>query len=254
MRLLAAPLFCIERSDGRGSELEVNNQSRRFCHTSHVHIVVYVRQQRMMFVRVLVRSRRLTSYCFIALGFALFLLLAGEYWPGKLQIDKLLLHCSWLHALFLLLAGGQQPKQTRFCHTSHVHIVVYVRQQRGRLDSTGQESRRLTSNYIIALGFTRCSFLLAGGQQPKQARFCHTSHVHIIVYDRWNSSRKSGTDLRLGVRALLIIARLTVDEKKVQWRWFPCTVELSDEERYRLETWRTGAAHHRSTDCGREMP
>ncbi|GBP59428.1 hypothetical protein EVAR_80755_1 [Eumeta japonica] len=28
-------------------------------------------------------------------------------------------------------------------------------------------------------------------------------------------------------------------------------VELSDEERYRLETWRIGAAHHRSTDCGR---
>ncbi|GBP91066.1 hypothetical protein EVAR_90891_1 [Eumeta japonica] len=30
---------------------------------------------------------------------------------------------------------------------------------------------------------------------------------------RWNSSTKNGTDLRLGVRALLIIARLTVDEK-----------------------------------------
>ncbi|GBP34625.1 hypothetical protein EVAR_19016_1 [Eumeta japonica] len=59
------------------------------------------------------------------------------------------------------------------------------------------------------------------------------------------------TDLRLGVRALLIIARLIVDKKTVQWRWFPRTVELFDEERYRLETWRNGAAHHRSTDCGR---
>ncbi|GBP50247.1 hypothetical protein EVAR_88083_1 [Eumeta japonica] len=68
---------------------------------------------------------------------------------------------------------------------------------------------------------------------------------------RWNSSTKNGTDLRLGVRALLIIARLIVDKKTVQWRWFPRTVELFDEERYRLETWRNGAAHHRSTDCGR---
>ncbi|GBP38292.1 hypothetical protein EVAR_29236_1 [Eumeta japonica] len=58
-------------------------------------------------------------------------------------------------------------------------------------------------------------------------------------------------DLRLGVLVLLIIARLTVDEKTAQRRWFPCTVELSDEERYRLETWRIGAAHHRSIDCGR---
>ncbi|GBP97587.1 hypothetical protein EVAR_65919_1, partial [Eumeta japonica] len=95
---------------------------------------------------------------------------------------------------------------------------------------------------------------------------------------------------RLGVRALLIIARLTVDEKTVQRRWFlssvelfneeqhrleteygrclssldlPWTrkrcsgagfrsVELFNEERHRLETWRTGAAYHRSTDRGRE--
>ncbi|GBP12484.1 hypothetical protein EVAR_10165_1 [Eumeta japonica] len=67
---------------------------------------------------------------------------------------------------------------------------------------------------------------------------------------RWNSSTKNGTDLRLGVRALLIIARLTVDEKTVQRRWFPRTVELFDEERHRLETWRTDAAYHRSTDRG----
>ncbi|GBP56433.1 hypothetical protein EVAR_90104_1 [Eumeta japonica] len=40
-------------------------------------------------------------------------------------------------------------------------------------------------------------------------------------YARWNSSTKNGTDLRLGVRALLIIARLTVDEKTVQRCWFP---------------------------------
>ncbi|GBP37076.1 hypothetical protein EVAR_19205_1 [Eumeta japonica] len=69
---------------------------------------------------------------------------------------------------------------------------------------------------------------------------------------RWNSLTKNGTDLRLSVRALLIIARLTVDEKTVQRRWFPRKVELFDEERHRLETWRTGAAYHRSTECGRE--
>ncbi|GBP77835.1 hypothetical protein EVAR_34378_1 [Eumeta japonica] len=66
----------------------------------------------------------------------------------------------------------------------------------------------------------------------------------------WNSSTKNGTDLRLGVRPLLIIARLTVDHKTVQRCWFPCTVELFDEERHRLKTWRTGAAYHRSTDRG----
>ncbi|GBP12299.1 hypothetical protein EVAR_75745_1 [Eumeta japonica] len=53
---------------------------------------------------------------------------------------------------------------------------------------------------------------------------------------RWNSPTKNSTDLRLCVLTLLIIARLTVDEKTVQRRWFPCTVELSDEERHRLET------------------
>ncbi|GBP76798.1 DIS3-like exonuclease 2 [Eumeta japonica] len=36
-------------------------------------------------------------------------------------------------------------------------------------------------------------------------------------------------DLRLGVRALLIIVRLIVDKKTVQRRWFPRTVELFDE-------------------------
>ncbi|GBP14391.1 hypothetical protein EVAR_92381_1 [Eumeta japonica] len=40
--------------------------------------------------------------------------------------------------------------------------------------------------------------------------------------------------------------------KTVQRRWFPPTVELFDEERLKLETWRTGAAYHRSTDRGRE--
>ncbi|GBP90652.1 hypothetical protein EVAR_65068_1 [Eumeta japonica] len=69
---------------------------------------------------------------------------------------------------------------------------------------------------------------------------------------RWNSSTKNGTDLRLGVRALLIIVRLIVDKKTVQRRWFPRTVELFDKERHRLETWRTGAANHRSTDRGQE--
>ncbi|GBO99406.1 hypothetical protein EVAR_616_1 [Eumeta japonica] len=69
---------------------------------------------------------------------------------------------------------------------------------------------------------------------------------------RWNSSTKNGTDLRLGIRTLLIIARLTVDKKTVQRRWFPRTVELFDEERHRLETWHTGAAYHRSTDRGQE--
>ncbi|GBP12297.1 hypothetical protein EVAR_75744_1 [Eumeta japonica] len=77
--------------------------------------------------------------------------------------------------------------------------------------------------------------------------------VHRRWFPRmWNSPTKNGTDLRLGVLTLLIIARLTVDEKTVQRRWFPCTVELSDEERHRLETWRIDAAHHSSTDCGRE--
>ncbi|GBP57944.1 hypothetical protein EVAR_40804_1 [Eumeta japonica] len=48
------------------------------------------------------------------------------------------------------------------------------------------------------------------------------------------------------------VARLTVDEKKVQRRWFPRTVEVFDEQRHRLETWRTGAAYRCSTDRGRE--
>ncbi|GBP74343.1 hypothetical protein EVAR_84395_1 [Eumeta japonica] len=69
---------------------------------------------------------------------------------------------------------------------------------------------------------------------------------------RWNSSTKNGTDLRLGVRALLIIVRLIVDKKTVQRRWFPRTVELFDKERHRLKTWRTGAANHRSTESGQE--
>ncbi|GBP98360.1 hypothetical protein EVAR_99240_1 [Eumeta japonica] len=112
-------------------------------------------------------SRRLTSYYFIALGFT---------------------RCS------SLLAGGQQPKQTHRCHTSHVYVVVY---------STGQESRRFTSNYIIALGFTRCSFLLAGGQQPKQTRFCHTSHVHIVVYVRQQRGRIDSTGQELQIDKLL---------------------------------------------------
>ncbi|GBP94470.1 hypothetical protein EVAR_67182_1 [Eumeta japonica] len=73
-----------------------------------------------------------------------------------------------------------------------------------------------------------------------------------LVSARWNSSTNNGTDLRLGVRALLIIVRLIVDKKTVQRRWFPRTVELFDEKRHRLETWRTGAANHRSTDRGQE--
>ncbi|GBP74384.1 hypothetical protein EVAR_80138_1 [Eumeta japonica] len=58
------------------------------------------------------------------------------------------------------------------------------------------------------------------------------------------------TDLRLGVRALLIIARLTANEKTAAL--VSAHVELFDEERHRLETWRTGAANHRSTDRERE--
>ncbi|GBP21943.1 hypothetical protein EVAR_7158_1 [Eumeta japonica] len=72
-----------------------------------------------------------------------------------------------------------------------------------------------------------------------------------LVSARWNSSTNNGTDLRLGVRALLIIVRLIVDKKTVQRRWFR-TVELFDEEQHRLETWRTGAANHQSTDRGQE--
>ncbi|GBP43519.1 hypothetical protein EVAR_30476_1 [Eumeta japonica] len=67
----------------------------------------------------------------------------------------------------------------------------------------------------------------------KTVKRCCSAGFHA----RWNSSTKNGTDLRLGVRALLIIARLTVDEKTVQRRWFPRTVELFDEERRRLETY-----------------
>ncbi|GBP82804.1 hypothetical protein EVAR_46027_1 [Eumeta japonica] len=65
----------------------------------------------------------------------------------------------------------------------------------------------------------------------------------------WNSSTKNGTDLRLGVRALLIIARLTANEKTVQ-RWSPRMWNSSTKNG--LETWRTGAANHRSTDRERE--
>ncbi|GBP68789.1 hypothetical protein EVAR_83522_1 [Eumeta japonica] len=57
---------------------------------------------------------------------------------------------------------------------------------------------------------------------------------------RWNSSTKNSTDLRLGVRALLIIVRLIVDKKTVQRRWFR-TVELFDKERHRLELGCSGA-------------
>ncbi|GBP93877.1 hypothetical protein EVAR_56686_1 [Eumeta japonica] len=51
---------------------------------------------------------------------------------------------------------------------------------------------------------------------------------------------------------VLTTDRVLVDGKTVLQCWFPRTVELFDEERHRLETWRTGAAYHRSTDRGRE--
>ncbi|GBP32474.1 hypothetical protein EVAR_24638_1 [Eumeta japonica] len=62
---------------------------------------------------------------------------------------------------------------------------------------------------------------------------------------------KNSTNLRLGVRALLIIVRLIVDKKTVQRRWFPHGGTLRQEQ-HKLETWRTGAANHRSTDRGQE--
>ncbi|GBP28890.1 hypothetical protein EVAR_93534_1 [Eumeta japonica] len=71
-------------------------------------------------------------------------------------------------------------------------------------------------------------------------------------YARWNSSTKNGTDLRLGVRALLIIARLTANEKTVQRRWSPRMWNSSTKNGTDFETWRTGAANHRSTDRERE--
>ncbi|GBP81650.1 hypothetical protein EVAR_28739_1 [Eumeta japonica] len=40
-----------------------------------------------------------------------------------------------------------------------------------------------------------------------------------LVSAQWNSSTKNSTDF--GVRALLIIVRLIVDKKTVQRRWFP---------------------------------
>ncbi|GBP45681.1 hypothetical protein EVAR_35949_1 [Eumeta japonica] len=88
--------------------------------------------------------------------------------------------------------------------------------------------------------------------QENSAAALVSAHVQRRWFPRWNSSTNNGTDLRLGVRALLIIVRLIVDKKTVQRRWFPRTVELFDEERHRLETWRTGAANHRSTDRGQE--
>ncbi|GBP93834.1 hypothetical protein EVAR_91973_1 [Eumeta japonica] len=51
---------------------------------------------------------------------------------------------------------------------------------------------------------------------------------------------------------VLTTDRVLLDGKTVLQCWFPRTVELFDEERHRLETWRTGAAYHRSTDRGRE--
>ncbi|GBP61389.1 hypothetical protein EVAR_37920_1 [Eumeta japonica] len=108
----------------------------------------------------------------------------------------------------------------------------------------------------------------------------------------WNSSTRNGTGLRLGVRALLVIARLTASEKSgaglrmwnsstrngtelETWRghlrFLLALLGIStdrgrengvatryrafgffDEEQHRLETWRTGAANHRSTDRERE--
>ncbi|GBP98407.1 hypothetical protein EVAR_65296_1 [Eumeta japonica] len=51
---------------------------------------------------------------------------------------------------------------------------------------------------------------------------------------------------------VLTTNRVLVDVKTLLQFWFPRTMELFDEERHRLETWRTGATYHRSTDRGRE--
>ncbi|GBP83114.1 hypothetical protein EVAR_61274_1 [Eumeta japonica] len=51
---------------------------------------------------------------------------------------------------------------------------------------------------------------------------------------------------------VLTMDRVLVNGKTLPQCWFPRTVELFDEERHRLETGRTGAAYHRSTDRGRE--
>ncbi|GBP61390.1 hypothetical protein EVAR_37921_1 [Eumeta japonica] len=53
----------------------------------------------------------------------------------------------------------------------------------------------------------------------------------------WNSSTKNGTDLRLGVRALPIIARLTVDENGAAA--LVSAHGTLRRKRHRLETWRT---------------
>ncbi|GBP63741.1 hypothetical protein EVAR_8738_1 [Eumeta japonica] len=53
-------------------------------------------------------------------------------------------------------------------------------------------------------------------------------------------------------RTVLTTDRVLVDIKTLLQFWFLRTVELFDEERHRLETWRTGAANHRSTDRERE--
>ncbi|GBP46151.1 hypothetical protein EVAR_26597_1 [Eumeta japonica] len=52
---------------------------------------------------------------------------------------------------------------------------------------------------------------------------------------------------------VLTTDRVLVDIKTLLQFWFPRTVELFDEEQHRLETWRTGAANHRSTDRGRKQ-
>ncbi|GBP66040.1 hypothetical protein EVAR_37687_1 [Eumeta japonica] len=51
---------------------------------------------------------------------------------------------------------------------------------------------------------------------------------------------------------VLTTDRVLVDIKTLLQFWFLRTVELFDEERHRLETWRTGVANHRSIDRGRE--
>ncbi|GBP98083.1 hypothetical protein EVAR_99237_1 [Eumeta japonica] len=94
---------------------------------------------------------------------------------------------KWAELMSVRVLLEVNNQQTHRCHTSHVYIVVYVQDHVAelmfvRVLSTGQGSCRLTSYYFIALGFTRCSFLLAGGQQPKQTHRCHTSHVYIVVY------------------------------------------------------------------------
>ncbi|GBP23843.1 hypothetical protein EVAR_86220_1 [Eumeta japonica] len=70
---------------------------------------------------------------------------------------------------------------------------------------------------------------------------------HVRTYERTSKLECTGVWRASGARV-----GVHIHGKTLLQCWFPSTVELFDEERHRLETWRTGAVYHRSTDRGRE--